>query len=155
VEFLDLGGEFPLRAAAKSLLEATGPKGPVFMYTSFEKTCLKTLGEFCPDLREELDALSARLVDLLPIARRHYYHPAMHGSWSIKKLLPTIAPELDYSQLGEIQEGGAAQQAYVEATAAGTAAARRDEIRSNLLAYCAQDTLAMVTVARYLEGRSS
>jgi predicted RecB family nuclease len=154
-EFLDLGTAFPLRAAAQSLVEATGPKGPVFMYTSFEKTCLKTLGEFCPDLREELDALSARLVDLLPIARRHYYHPDMRGSWSIKKLLPTIAPELDYSRLGEIQEGGAAQQAYLEATAPGTGAARRDEIRRDLLAYCGQDTLAMVAVARYLEGRLS
>jgi hypothetical protein len=153
-EFLDLGGDTPLRAAAMSLLEATRGTGPVFMYTSFEKTCLKTLGEFCPDLRDELDALSARLVDLLPIARRHYYHPAMRGSWSIKKLLPTIAPELDYSRLGEIQEGGAAQQAYLEATAPGTSAARREEIRGRLLAYCAQDTLAMVTVARYLEGRS-
>jgi hypothetical protein len=153
-EFLDLGGDMPLRAAALSLLEATRGAGPVFMYTAFEKTCLKTLGEFCPDLRDELDALSARLVDLLPIARRHYYHPAMRGSWSIKKLLPTIAPDLDYSRLGEIQEGGAAQQAYLEATAPGTSAAQREEIRGRLLAYCAQDTLAMVTVARYLEGRS-
>lgn len=25
-----------------------------------------------------------RMVDLLPIARERYYHPDMHGSWSIK-----------------------------------------------------------------------
>jgi len=152
--FLDLSGEMPLRAAATALLAATAGAGPVFMYTAFERTCLRTLGDFCPDLRESLEALAERLVDLLPIARRHYYHPAMHGSWSIKKLLPTIAPELDYSRLGEIQEGSAAQQAYVEATAPATSAARREEIRGKLLAYCAQDTLAMVTLARYLEGRS-
>ncbi len=153
-EFLDLSGELPLRAAAQSLLAAARGKGPVFMYTAFERTCLKTLAEFCPDLREQLETLSARLVDLLPIAKRHYYHPDMHGSWSIKKLLPTIAPELDYSRLGGIQEGGAAQQAFLEAIAPGTSATRRNEIRRELLAYCGQDTLAMVTVARYLEGRS-
>jgi hypothetical protein len=153
VGFLDLSGELPLRAAADALLEATGETGPIFMYTAFERTCLKTLADFCPDLREPLDALAGRLVDLLPIARRHYYHPAMRGSWSIKKLLPTIAPELDYSRLGEIQEGAAAQQAYVEAIAPGTPASRRVQIRSQLLAYCSQDTLAMVTLARYLEGR--
>ena len=32
---------------------------------------------------------------------------------------------------------------------------RDPEIRRDLLAYCGQDTLAMVTVARYLEGRLS
>jgi predicted RecB family nuclease len=154
-EFLDVSADLPLRAAAEALLEATGGTGPVFMYTNFERTCLKTLADFCPELRGPLEALAERLVDLLPIARRHYYHPAMHGSWSIKKLLPTIAPELDYSRLGEIQEGGAAQKAYVEAIAPATAAARREEIRSRLLAYCAQDTLAMVILARYLEGRST
>jgi hypothetical protein len=151
--FLDLSGELPLRAVAQSLLAAVRSGGPIFMYTSFERTCLKTLAGFCPDLRQQLEALSGRLVDLLPIARRHYYHPAMHGSWSIKKLLPTIAPELAYSDLGEIQEGGAAQQAYAEAVVAGTSAARREEIRRSLVDYCQRDTLAMVTVARYLEGR--
>lgn len=151
-EFLDLSGQSPLRATAEALLEVARGDGPVFMYTPFEKMCLRTLGEFCPELREDLAALSARLVDLLPIVKRHYYHPAMRGSWSIKRLLPTIAPELDYGLLG-VQEGGAAQQAYAEATATGTAAVRREEIRRDLLAYCRQDTLAMVTVARYLEGR--
>lgn len=152
-EFLDLSGEQPLRAAAESLLAATGSRGPVFMYTSFEKLCLRTLAAFCPDLGEALEALSARLVDLLPIARRHYYHPAMGGSWSIKKLLPTIAPELDYGTLGDVQEGSAAQQAYLEAISPGTGAGRREAIRSELLAYCQRDTLAMVTLARFLEGR--
>ena len=152
-EFLDLSGEMPARAAAESLLAATRGNGPVFMYTPFEKTCLRTLATFCPDLADSLDALSSRLVDLLPIARRHYYHPDMRGSWSIKKLLPTIAPELDHATLGAIQEGGAAQDAYREAIAPATPPARRNEIHDGLLAYCRQDTLAMVAVARYLEGR--
>jgi hypothetical protein len=125
----------------------------VFTYTSYERRCLGILAEFCPDLRDALEALYARLVDLHPIAKRHYYHPAMHGSWSIKALLPTIAPELDYAHLEEIQEGNAAQRAYVEAIGPAVSAKRRAEIRQHLLAYCRQDTLGMVAVARYLEGR--
>ena len=54
------------------------------------------------------------MVDLLPIYREHYYHPAMMGSWSIKAVLPTIAPDLDYSNL-EVGDGGAAQEAYLRA----------------------------------------
>ncbi len=152
-EYLDLTGELPARAVAVALLEAAGSEGPVFMYTSYEKQCLEALAKFCPDLRERLEALMERLVDLHPIAKRNYYHPAMQGSWSIKNLLPAIAPELDYSHLGEIQEGNAAGRAYLEAIAPETTAGRRAAIRESLIAYCKHDTLAMVTVARYLEGR--
>ncbi len=153
VEHLDLTGELPARAVALALLETAGSEGPVFMYTGYERKCIGVLAGFCPDLRERLEALMERLVDLHPIAKRHYYHPAMHGSWSIKKLLPAIAPELDYSTIGEIQEGNAAGQAYLQAIAPETTAGRRAELRQSLLDYCRHDTLAMVTVARFLEGR--
>jgi len=123
------------------------------MYTPFERACLKTLAAFCPDLSEPLQALGERLVDLAPIAKQHYYHPAMHGSWSIKSLLPTIAPELDYANLGEIREGGAAQQAYAEAIDPATTHERRTNLRAALLDYCRHDTEAMVVLARFLEGR--
>ena len=36
------------------------------------------------------------------------------GSWSIKAVLPTVAPELDYSGLGEVRDGIGAQGAYLE-----------------------------------------
>jgi hypothetical protein len=108
------------------------------------------LADFCPDLRSELTALADRLVDLHPIVKDNYYHPAMQGSWSIKAVLPTIAPELDYKKLGAIQEGTAAQLAYVEAISLRTQAARQAEIRMSLLEYCKHDTLAMLTVAKSL-----
>lgn len=38
----------------------------------------------------------------------------MKGSWSIKAVLPTIAPDLNYKQLDEVQDGGMAQAAYLE-----------------------------------------
>jgi hypothetical protein len=151
-EFLDLGDALPARCAAVALLAATGTDGPVFMYTGFERACLATLAALCPDLAGRLEALGERLLDLHPIAKASYYHPAMHGSWSIKALLPTIAPEMDYALLEGIREGSAAQAAYLEATAAGTSAARKDALRQQLLRYCAHDTLAMVRVAHFLSG---
>lgn len=151
--FLDLSGKLPVRAVATALLDAAGREGSVFIYTAFERQCLRTLATFCPELNEQLEALSGRLLDLHPIAKRHYYHPAMQGSWSIKSILPTIAPELDYAHLGEIQEGNAAQQAFLEAIAPTTTVERHTAVRQALLEYCNHDTLAMVTVARYLEGR--
>ena len=149
-EFLDVSGTPPMRAAAEALLAAIGPVGPVLMYTTFERQCLKTLGDFCPDLRPRLDALALRLVDLHPIVKRNYYHPDMHGSWSIKAVLPALLPDLNYDQLDGIQEGMGAQQAYLEAISAGTAPDRRQQLREQLLAYCKFDTLAMVRIANRL-----
>ncbi|MCA9316594.1 MAG: DUF2779 domain-containing protein, partial [Planctomycetes bacterium] len=149
---LDLSGDHPTRSLADALLDAIGPVGPVFMYTSFERTCLRTLAASCPDLATGLAAIEARLVDLHPIAKSSYYHPDMHGSWSIKALLPTIAPELDYTALDGVADGVAAQQAYMEAIATATPAERREHLRAGLLAYCGMDTAAMVAVARDLQG---
>jgi hypothetical protein len=123
------------------------------MYTSFERSCINILAGFCPDLHGDLVALAERLVDLHPIVKDNYYHPAMHGSWSIKAVLPTIAPELDYKNLGAIQEGTAAQLAYLEAISLESQMARREEIRKSLLEYCKHDTLAMVTVAKSLASQ--
>ena len=91
-------------------------------------------------------------LSLLSAVLTYSFHPAMQGSWSIKAVLPTIAPELDYKKLGAIQEGTAAQQAYLEAILFRTQAARREEIRKSLLEYCEHDTLAMVTLAEFLKS---
>jgi hypothetical protein len=149
-EFLDLTGEMPARVVARALLAAIGTQGPVLTYTGYERQCIGTLAALCPDLGEALTALGGRLVDLHPLARRSYYHPAMKGSWSIKALLPTIAPEMNYARLDGVQDGGGAQQAYLEAIDPRTPSARRDELRGQLLRYCAHDTLAMVKVAQFL-----
>jgi hypothetical protein len=150
VEFLDLSGGLPARAVAEALLGAIGTQGPVFTYTSYEKQCLATLGACCPDLAPGLAAVIGRLLDLHPIAKGAYYHPAMQGSWSIKALLPAMAPEMDYGLLEGVRDGGGAQQAFLEAIAPGTSVDRRLEIRRQLLRYCGHDTLALVRVVQFL-----
>ena len=68
-----------------------------------------------PDLMEDLRAVIARVVDLKPIVKRNYHHPDMCGSWSLKGVLPTVVPELDYGDLDEVHEGTEAEVAYEEA----------------------------------------
>lgn len=152
-EFLDLSGKPPMRAFAESLVAFTGSDGPVFSYSSFEQTILKQCAARFPDLAEHLKGIIERIVDLRPLAERSYYHPEMMGSWSIKSVVPTLAPDLDYSKLGEVQEGGQAGVAYLEATDPGSSPERRQAIEKALLAYCAHDTLAMVRLARFLIER--
>ena len=74
----------------------------------------------------------------------------MLGSWSIKAVIPTVAPELDYKALEEVQEGMGAQRAYLEAIDAETSAERKAYLRQRLLEYCKYDTLAMVRLVEFL-----
>ena len=76
----------------------------------------------------------------------------MQGSWSIKAVLPTVAPDLAYDVM-TVQHGGMAQQAYLELIQPNLPAERRQELRRGLLDYCGLDTLAMVRLVWYFEGR--
>jgi len=148
-EFLDTSGAPPMRAFADSLLGTLGTTGPILVYTDYERRILGSLASRYPDLAEPLNAVIARLVDLHPPTKQHYDHAALNGSWSLKAVLPTVAPDLDYAKLGEVRDGLAAQRAYVEATAPNTAAPRRDFLRRALLDYCRQDTLALVRLVEF------
>lgn len=150
--FLSEDEKDPRRAFAESLLAAVGKRGAILVYNAaFERGRLVELAETFKDLAESLEAVCDRLVDLLPIARAHYYHPAMMGSWSIKALLPTIDPGLSYDGM-TVGDGGMAQQAFLEMVHPESDAGRRRELRKALLAYCARDTLAMVRVAHHFQG---
>jgi hypothetical protein len=148
-EFLDLSGEPPMRALAEALIRALEDAGPVLMYTSYERGVIEGLAAMHPDLAPALQAIVERLVDLHPVTRANYYHPDMLGSWSIKAVLPTIAPDMDYAALEGIHEGTEASAAYLEAVHPETAPERREELRRNLLRYCRHDTEAMVRLVHF------
>ena len=150
--FLDLSGEDPRRACAESLVVALGDDGPIFVYNqAFEKGRIAEMAELFPDLADELHAINDRVVDLLPIARAYYYHPGMKGSWSIKCVLPAVAPELDYSSL-TVGNGGDAQEAYKEIIHPETSDERRQILTEGLREYCKLDTFAMVKLAWHFQG---
>ncbi len=145
-KFLDITGNDPRRGFAQCLIETLGTDGPIIVYNApFEGSRMKELADVITDLAPQLLAAVDRLFDLLPLARNHYYHPAMKGSWSIKAVLPTIAPELDYSNL-TVAHGGMAQDAYLDLIGDELTDAEKVELRNALLAYCEQDTLAMVKI---------
>lgn len=153
--FLDLSGSDPSRPLAEALVKACEDGGPVYAYNaSFEARVIKDLADRFPKLKEPLMKIVTRIVDLLPVAQKHYYHPDMQGSWSIKNVLPTIAPDLNYETLEGVQHGGHAQAAFLEAIELATTTERRAEIKQQLLDYCGLDTYAMVRVWQRFAGRN-
>jgi hypothetical protein len=122
---------------------------------TFEKSRISELAGKFPAHATGLKQILDRIVDLLPIARNRYYHPAQEGSWSIKKLLPALVPELQYSDLEGVQDGNMAIAAYMEAISTETGVARKQEIKQQLLKYCKLDTYSMVRIWQSFTGRNN
>ena len=153
--FVDLSGKDPSKAFAEALLAACGERGPIFVYNAgFETARIRDLAARFPRLAKALLALNERVVDLLPVAREYYYQPSQQGSWSIKAVLPTFCPDLNYGDLDGVQDGGMAMEAFLEALSPQTGAARKVEIERQLLDYCALDTYAMVRLWSAFTGKA-
>ena len=74
----------------------------------------------------------------------------------MKKVLPAIAPDLDYGALDGVQEGTAAQIAYLEAALnENTPDEDKARLEQELRRYCRQDNRALVEIAHFLaqDGR--
>jgi hypothetical protein len=151
-DFLDTSGLPPMEKAIESLVKVLGTQGPVFVYSPFEKSVISGFMTRYPHYAKQLSSIANRIVDLLPFLRKYYYHHEMKGSWSIKRVLPTIAPDLSYDKLSEIKDGLDAQLAYQEAIAPETSETRREEIASKLKEYCRLDTYAMVRIVGFFEN---
>ena len=149
-EFLACDLSDPREAFATSLLKALGTGGSICVYSAYEQSVLKRLAESLPHLAPEIGALVARLVDLLPVIKENIYLPTFHGSYSIKKVLPALVPGFDYSQL-QVQDGLQAGVAFARMLGESDPVSRQ-AIRSDLLTYCGQDTLAMVKVREALQS---
>ncbi len=129
------------------------PTGSVIVwYESFEKGRNIELAELHPEHREFLQDINNRIFDLMKVFKDDYQHPDFQGSASIKKVLPVLLPELSYKSL-DIQNGTMALSEW-EKMIKGEMTADEIEIsKTNLLKYCALDTLAMVEIFRVLQSR--
>lgn len=119
-------------------------KGDILTYNiAFERTRVNELIDDFPKYEKHLKKIIDRMKDLMiPFQQRWYYKPEMRGSYSIKKVLPALVPELSYGDL-EIQEGGTASAVFSQ-MASGKFEGDVENTRKALLAYCHLDTFAMV-----------
>ncbi|MDB4874806.1 MAG: hypothetical protein JWM41_1252 [Gemmatimonadetes bacterium] len=148
------GAGDPRPDAAQAILDACrGAQTVTAYYAQFEQACIRLVADACPEHATELLAIAGAIVDLLPIVRDHVYHPQFGGSFSLKKVLPALVPELTYDGLA-IAEGLTAQvqlSRMIFERAEMTDEERR-EIRDDLLKYCELDTQAMVALEARLRA---
>ena len=160
-EWLAEGRGDPRPALADRLVAACAGAEAVVAYNAgFERQCIRGLAEAVPALSDPLRALETKLVDLLPAVRNHVYHPAFHGSFSLKSVLPALVPGLTYDDLA-IADGDTAS-IHLERMLLGDGRApgpsqmdlfeQPSPLRADLLAYCKRDTWAMVQLLERLRS---
>ena len=144
LEYLGTPPEDPRPEFISSLILHLGCNGSIVVYNkTFEECRLKELARDLPEFAPLIEDVRKRLVDLMiPFRSNHLYHPAMKGSYSIKKVLPALVPELSYNDL-EIHEGGTASLTYISLYEDDDLLSTNSK-RENLLKYCQLDTFAMV-----------
>ena len=138
-----------IRHFAESMIKDIPQNGSVIIYNkSFEPARNNEIARMYPDLKEEMDRINSNMVDFLePFKQRKYYCKEMHGSASIKAVLPALYPndpELDYHNLPVVHNGGEAQEAFLSLK--GKSKEEQEKIRHGLLVYCELDTYAMVKI---------
>ena len=130
----------------QALIKATEGTGTVLAYNqSFEISRLKDLAIQFPEYKEPVGELIKRIRDLMePFQQKWYYAPEMHGSYSIKNVLPALVPDLSYEGMA-IADGQAASYAF-ESLMYIEDEVKKKKIKEDLLQYCNLDTEAMVRV---------
>ena len=154
-EYLASGREDPREGVARALVEALGrDEAPILAYGTYEGQCLRDMALHTPELADELESIMARLVDLLPIVRAHFYHPDLLGSFSIKRVAPALVPGVGYADLSGVKDGMAALSAFAEIVKGELSGADEARLRAELLLYCGRDTQALLAVYQAL-GRAN
>lgn len=150
IAFLADGPEDP-RPALLQALRSIMHSGTVLAYNmSFEKSILRDL---CGAFPQEtwLSSVIDRLDDLIiPFRNFSYYHPAQHGSCSIKAVLPALTGR-SYTHL-EISKGDQAAREFLAMTYKKGETKDKKKLRQALLDYCKQDTEGMIEIVNVLEN---
>lgn len=151
VEFLHEEATDPSLPLAEVLAKSIGSKGTVIAWhKSFEGMINRQLAERHPQYLAFFEDVNARLYDLKDIfQKQHYVHHGFRGKTSIKKVLPTLVPELQYDGL-DIHEGGQASEAWWSMISPSTSPEESQKIAKDLKTYCGLDTYAMYAIWKHL-----
>ena len=121
----------------------------VSWHASYENTQNRNMAVMYPAKSAFLQGLIDRTVDLEDLFKEGYVDIKFQGSTSIKKVLPVLAPDLDYAGM-EVANGTDAMEAWQRLVSLPKGS-QKDELRKSMLEYCKLDTLAMVRIFEFME----
>jgi len=141
----------PRPGLISKLLQSLQGTGSIVAYNmGFEKKCIEGLAKFNSKQSKDLYALTERLVDPLPIFRSSVYDKGFAGSFSLKKVVPTILGNNHSYENMEVQNGEATQRYFLELISPNTPKATKVSHKKAMLDYCRKDTQEMADLVAWL-----
>lgn len=122
----------------------------VAYYAQFEASRIQEMAECFPEYKQQLDAISERIVDPLPVIREHVYDAKFAGSFSLKAVAPALLGESFSYEGMQVGDGTAAQRAFEELISGDADPERKRQLTTSLLEYCKKDTFVMVELVKWL-----
>ncbi len=152
-QYLHRDNSNPVPDLLGNLKKDIGPVGNVVVwYKSFEMKRNEEMGQMFPEFSGFLEGVNSRVLDLMePFSSGWFVDKDFLGSASIKNVLPVVAPNLSYKELG-IQEGSSAQRLWMDEVQREKGNIDKEKLFNDLVEYCKMDTLAMVEIWRVLEN---
>jgi len=137
----------PVDSLSESLASHIGDEGTILTWNEkFEMGCNDLMAKISPKHKKLYKQINSRIKDLcVPFQKTWYVHKDFVGSYSIKKVLPVLVPELSYSDL-DINEGAGAQRLWMQSVIDQKPGLDKEKILADLEKYCELDTLAMVKI---------
>jgi hypothetical protein len=149
-EYLHSDAFDPRPEFCRTLWDAVKNAKTLVIYSAFETTQVRKMAEAgIPFAAELLAKLENDTVDLEKIVANHVCLEEFRFRTSIKTVLPALVPTMSYKGMA-IADGTAAMTEFRRMIDPTTDPVRAAQIRTDLLAYCKQDTLAMVEIYRAL-----
>jgi Domain of unknown function(DUF2779)/Domain of unknown function DUF83 len=150
-DFLHAGHGDPTSDFLNSLREHVSSFGSVIAWNkAFECHVNDSVAARCSPERDFIIELNDRFYDLMDIfSKQHFVHKDLCGSVSIKKVLPVLAPELSYSNLG-IHDGAVASLTWSRIISGEVDEQECARLRADLRDYCALDSYGMYAIWRAL-----
>ena len=146
-EYISKTQDDPMKEIAPNLEKVIGKVGSILVWNkSFEMSRNKEMGNIFPKYEDFFIMVNSRIKDLGDIfSKQMYVDPEFKGSWSIKKVLPVICPNLTYHGM-KVANGTQAMTTWEDIVYGSKTQTEKEEMTKDLLKYCELDTYAMVAI---------
>lgn len=134
---------------AQQLILNTKIYNTILVYDkTMEALAINKLIELFPDLKQDLNIVLNKIVDVFPIISSfHYYHPKFKNNFSLKAVADVLFPNITYSNI----QSGLQAMSYFENYRNSLNIMEKEELKQSLIDYCQTDTIATFELVNFLK----
>ena len=135
---------------ALNLIEHSKNYKSILVYDkTMEVLAINKLADLFPDLKNDLQLIAAKIVDVYPIIGNFdYYHPEFKNNFSLKTVTEVLFPNINYSVI----QSGLQAMAYFQNYKNSLDLIEKETLKQNLISYCQTDTLATFELVNFLKA---